>query len=609
MSKKPPYEELERRVKELTKEAVERKHAEEMLRQSEERYRDLFNSISDLIMTHDMEGRLLSVNPAVCKTLGYTSEEMIGRPISDFIVPKFRPLFRNQYLKQVKEQGLSEGVVLFQARDRTKHYVEYRNILLKKEGSKPYVSGSGRDITQRVYAERALRESEEKFRKISASAHDAIIIIDNEDNISFWNDAAQRMSGYSSQETLGKKCHRLLAPKRYHKAFTEGFRNFKTTGQGPAIGKTLQLEGRKKGGTEFAVELSLSAMKLKGKWNAIGILRDITERKQAQKAIEFAHTELNQIFNGAADAMCVIGKNHKVLRTNQTLSSLLGIDQNDAVGRKCFDVINNSLCRTPICPLSRIHNGIERIEYEAEIKRNQHVTIPCILTATPFMNSEGKMIGIVEDLKDIRGLKRSEEELKDTLKKLRKAMKGSIRAMASTVEMRDPYTSGHQARVADLARAIAREMDLSREQIDGIRLAGLIHDLGKISTPAEILGKPGQLNQYEFGIIRSHPQVGYDILKEIEFPWPIAQIILQHHEMMDGSGYPQGLTGEDILVEARILAVADIVEAMSSHRPYRPALGIDKALEEISQNRGVLYDPNVVDACFRLFTEKGFEFR
>ena len=174
--------------------------------------------------------------------------------------------------------------------------------------------------------------------------------------------------------------------------------------------------------------------------------------------------------------------------------------------------------------------------------------------------------------------------------------------------MRDPYRDSHQKRVSQLACAMAREMNLPEEQIEGIRVAGNIHDIGKISVPMEILSKPGRVNKSEFGIIKSHTQAGYDILKTIEFPWPIAQIVLQHHERMDGSGYPQGLSGKDILLEARILGVADVVEAMVSHRPYRPALGIDKALEEISKNRGVLYDPEVVDACLKLFTEKRFEF-
>jgi putative two-component system response regulator len=198
-------------------------------------------------------------------------------------------------------------------------------------------------------------------------------------------------------------------------------------------------------------------------------------------------------------------------------------------------------------------------------------------------------------------------KLRDTLEKLRKAMEGTIQVISSTVEMRDPYTAGHQRRVAALAGAIATQMGLPEDRIDELRMAGIIHDLGKIAVPAEILSKPGRITEAEFNMIKCHPQAGYDILKDIEFPWPIAQIILQHHERMDGSGYPQGLSGDDILMEARILAVADTVEAMASHRPYRPALGIDKALEEISKNKGILYDLEVADACIELFSEKCFE--
>ena len=204
--------------------------------------------------------------------------------------------------------------------------------------------------------------------------------------------------------------------------------------------------------------------------------------------------------------------------------------------------------------------------------------------------------------------KRAQEELRHTAETLRKTLGATIQAMAFTVETRDPYTAGHQRQVANLARAMATEMGLSKEQIEGIRMAAVIHDMGKITVPTDILNKPGRLNEHEFGIIKAHPEVAYNILKTIEFPWPIAQIIFQHHERMDGSGYPQGLSGEEIIVEARVLAVADVVEAMASFRPYRPALGIDKALEEISQNKGVLYDPEVVDACLKLFTEKGFRF-
>jgi PAS domain S-box-containing protein/putative nucleotidyltransferase with HDIG domain len=201
----------------------------------------------------------------------------------------------------------------------------------------------------------------------------------------------------------------------------------------------------------------------------------------------------------------------------------------------------------------------------------------------------------------------AQKELKRTAETLRKTLGTTIQAMASTVETRDPYTAGHQRRVAELACAIAEKMGLPKKQSEGLRTAGLIHDIGKINVPAELLSKPGPLNTAEFALIKAHPQVGHDILKEIDFPWPVADIILQHHERMDGSGYPQGLMGNDILLEARILAVADVVEAMSSRRPYREALGVNKALEEIEENRGKSYDPQVVDACLNLFAE-GFEF-
>jgi putative nucleotidyltransferase with HDIG domain len=199
--------------------------------------------------------------------------------------------------------------------------------------------------------------------------------------------------------------------------------------------------------------------------------------------------------------------------------------------------------------------------------------------------------------------------LRKTMKDLRKALDAIVHVLALTVEVRDPYTAGHQRRVANLARAIAAEMGILKEVAESIYMGGVIHDLGKISVPAEILSKPSRLSENEFNLIKDHPQVGYNILKNIEFPWDIARMVLQHHEKMDGSGYPQGLSGEDILLEARILTVADIVEAMASHRPYRPALGIDKALEEISINKGKFYDTEAANACLRIFKDKEFEFK
>lgn len=201
-----------------------------------------------------------------------------------------------------------------------------------------------------------------------------------------------------------------------------------------------------------------------------------------------------------------------------------------------------------------------------------------------------------------------EEERGRALEGMQQALKDSIHAIAFALETRDPYTAGHQRQVAQIATAIAREMNLPEMTIEGVHFGSLIHDLGKISIPAEILTRPRRLSTLEMQMMQTHPQAGYDIIIGIDFPWPVAEMVLQHHERMDGSGYPNGLKGDDIPLESRILAVADVVDAMTSHRPYRAGLGIDKALEEIERNRGTYYDPLVVDACLRLFREKGFKY-
>jgi len=207
----------------------------------------------------------------------------------------------------------------------------------------------------------------------------------------------------------------------------------------------------------------------------------------------------------------------------------------------------------------------------------------------------------------IRSL-RLEQEVIASLIKMQVMMLQTVETIGAILEVRDPYTAGHQRDVTKLACALGEALGFDADRIAGLRVAGLLHDIGKIVVPAEILNKPGKLGKLEMDIIRTHPQAGYDIVKKIDFPWPVAQTVLQHHERLNGSGYPQGLTKDDILLEARVLAVADVVEAMASHRPYRPGLGIEAALEEITKNKGVLYDAETVDACIRLFMEKGFHF-
>lgn len=200
------------------------------------------------------------------------------------------------------------------------------------------------------------------------------------------------------------------------------------------------------------------------------------------------------------------------------------------------------------------------------------------------------------------------KHLKESYGRLEILFNGIIQTLVAVIEMRDPYTAGHQERVDKLACKIAKEMKLPQTQIDGLHIAAILHDVGKMNVPAEILSKPGMLTDIEFTMLKSHSQFGYDILKKIDFPWPVAKIVIQHHEKINGSGYPNGLKNEEMMIEAKILGVADVVEAIMSHRPYRESLGVNTALKEIIDNRGILYDTKVVDTCLKLFIEERFSF-
>jgi len=224
----------------------------------------------------------------------------------------------------------------------------------------------------------------------------------------------------------------------------------------------------------------------------------------------------------------------------------------------------------------------------------------------------GKLEKIGYDAKQYKQLKNRckelESEVAKNYKNLQKITEGIFNIITRIIETRDPYIEGHQGRVARLATAVAGKMKLSKKTIDGIKFASLIHDLGKVNLPTEIVSRPGKLFEVEFNLIKNHPNIGYEILKKIEFPWPVAEIVLQHHEKIDGSGYPQGLKGNQILLEAKIICVADVIESMSSTRSYRPAIKIDKCLQEIIENKNILFDPEVVDVCVTLFKEKNFTF-
>jgi PAS domain S-box-containing protein len=246
--------------------------------------------------------------------------------------------------------------------------------------------------------------------------------------------------------------------------------------------------------------------------------------------------------------------------------------------------------------------GIGRVEFRTRHDDGREVIVGTeIKSAT--VDGKSVMIGV---LQDVTARARSEKQEREYTVRLERSVLGTVDVVSRMMDMRDPYTSGHERRVGDLSARIAAEMGLELDVQHGLRIAGSVHDVGKITLPAEILAKPGRISQAEYELIKGHSMAGYEVLKDVDFPWPIAQIALQHHERMDGSGYPQALRGESIILEARIVAVADVIESMGTHRPYRPALGIDAALNEIVRGRGIGYDANVVDAAIRLFKEKGY---
>jgi PAS domain S-box-containing protein/putative nucleotidyltransferase with HDIG domain len=329
----------------------------------------------------------------------------------------------------------------------------------------------------------------------------------------------------------------------------------------------------------------------------------IVDRQRAAEKLRLAAFTWRTTFDAIGDALALLDREGNIQQCNQAMAALVGKPITEIIGRRCYEVVHGTEAPIDDCPMGRMRQSRKREELLLPVGGNWFK-----VTVDPILDDAGKVTGAVHLVADITQLKQAEAQVQHSLEKIKKALNGTVLAVANTMEMRDPYTAGHQRQVAQLAGAIAQEMGLSPERVEGMRVLGCLHDIGKIAIPAEILSKPGRLSPMEFTLIQDHPRVGYEILKDIDFPFPLAEGILQHHERLNGSGYPLGISGPDIILEAKILAVADVMEAVASDRPYRKALGIDQAMEEISQNRGILYDPEVVDICKKLFIEKGFSF-
>jgi len=333
----------------------------------------------------------------------------------------------------------------------------------------------------------------------------------------------------------------------------------------------------------------------------ITIFEDITERKRTESELKLKE----RLLDSASDSIFLYDMEGNFLYVNEAAYISRWYKKEELLNLGAWALKTPEAAVYQDNVLKELWANGELI-FESEHRRKDGSVIPVEIFAR-ILAVEGREL-ILSVARDITERKQSEAQVRQALDSLHQALQGTVVALANTVEIKDPYTAGHQRRVAQLSCAMARELGWPADRVEGIQVLCFLHDLGKIAVPAEILNKPGKISPTEFSLIKVHPEVGYDILKDIAFPWPVAQGVLQHHERLDGSGYPSGLTAEEITPEAKILAVADVVEAMASHRPYRPALGIDQALEEITQNKGKLYDPDAVDVCVRLLTEKDFRF-
>jgi len=328
------------------------------------------------------------------------------------------------------------------------------------------------------------------------------------------------------------------------------------------------------------------------------------ERKQASETLRQSEEKYRELVENINDVLFMVDAAGIITYVSSPVSKLSGHLPQELVGQPFAEIIHpEDFPGLEQSFRDALENRLEPWEFRYRTKEGPFRWART--SSRPILSGE-RSVGIRGLFSDITDRKQAEKDLHETMNRLRRAMESVIDVIVMAVEARDRYTAGHQKRVGDLAAAIASEMGLPSQLVEGIHVAGTVHDLGKISIPAEILSMPRKLNESEFNLIKTHPQNGYDILKKVDFEWPVAQIVYQHHERLDGSGYPLGRRGDDILLEARIVAIADTVEAMASHRPYRPALGMEEALKEIILKRAIHFDPLAVDACLRLFREKGY---
>jgi len=617
----------------------ERKKTEEELRElreSKERYRILTEqALVGVYIYSESDKRYLFVNRAFMEITGYSRDELMTmNPNEDMVLPQDRWILE----KRGEAHQLGENIP-----------IEYTLRIKRKNGEIAYVMtrvhpiiygnreaylGHSIDITKRKRAEEIQRLqyhianavlTTKDFNALYTLIHKelgnvmdvsnfAIALYDKEtDRVSlpYYVDEKDELGTFPARKTLTAYVIRNAKPllatwKEVQKMVRAAKVEMVGTPSRVWLGVPLMIRGEVIGAIvvqNYVDEKALGDRELeilKFVSSQIGLS---IERRRTEEALRESLQRNEAMLQAVPDMMFILSRDGTFVDFKAERDEELLVPRSEIVGKN----IRESGFPEDYVSLivDRVKKALDTmttqaLEYEAKTPKG-----PSSYEARIVPLNKNEVVAVV---RDITPRKRVEGELKLSLKRLHETIESTLRAMAQILETRDPYTAGHQQRVATLTLAIGKEMNLSQDQVEGLHIAALIHDIGKIYVPAEILSRPTMLTESEFALLKTHPEVGYKILRNIEFKWPIAEIILQHHERLDGSGYPRGLKNGDIMLEARILAVADVVEAMQSHRPYRPTRGLKTTLEEISQNKGILYDSDVVDACLRLFNEKGFKF-
>jgi len=586
------------------------KQVEEELKKEQEKAQKYLDIAEVMIMALNTEGEITLMNQKGAGILGYQVEELIGKNWHTICVPAVDRV----QTKRLYTEFIAGGVGFGDHHKQTilnkigeERIIDWHTTRLWEwvEGKKHVIGSlsSGEDITEQVRAQEAIRREKEKAQQYLDIAGVAFLVLNKKGEITLINQRGNQILGYQEGELIGENWFETCLPERNRKEVKGVFRKLMAGDIEPV--KFYENLILTRSGEERTVAWHNTILQDE-KGNNIGALasgEDVTERKQAEERIvrlsRIFEDSLNEIFLFSDDTLAFIQVNsaaqHNLGYSMEELQKLTPLDIKPELTSELFSKL--------VAPLRKGEK--KEIVFETVHKRKDQ-TLYDVEVHLQLMRFENKFI-FAAIILDITRRKQAQTDLENSMEKLKHTIDGTVQTIAATVEARDPYTAGHQTRMADLAMTIAGEMGLAVDRVEGIRMAGVIHDLGKVQIPAEILSKPGKLSELEFNLIKTHPRTGFNLLKNIDFPWPIAEMVLQHHEKIDGSGYPQGLKGGKIMIEARILAVADTVEAMSSHRPYRPALGVEKALKQIREDRGTLFDPDVVDACLKIF-KNGYQF-